>query len=130
MEVFELDPALVELAAAADPFGQDPGPGLEINHQVRPDHAAVEERVLALTAHVAEGARRLGCEITSPLSEGQRSAIICCRHPRVSADEIVAHLSGRGIAAARRLGSVRLSPHFYNTEDELDRALAAVGECL
>ena len=92
--------------------------------------AAVEERVLALTAHVAEGARRLGCEITSPFGDGRRSAIICCRHPRVSADEIVAHLSGRGIAAAGRLGSVRLSPHFYNTEDELDRALAAVGECL
>ncbi len=92
--------------------------------------AAVEERVLALTAHVAEGARRLGCEITSPPGERQRSAIICFRHPRVSSDEIVAHLATEGIAAASRLGSVRFSPHFYNTEEELDRALAAVTECL
>ena len=92
--------------------------------------AAVEERVLALTARAAEGARRLGCEITSPLAEVQRSAIICFRHPRVSSDEIVAHLAEHGIAAASRLGSIRLSPHFYNTEEELDRALAAVAECL
>lgn len=91
---------------------------------------AIEQRVLALTRQVAEGARRLGCEITSPLGEGQRSGIICFRHPRVSSDEIVAHLAERGITAASRLGSVRLSPHFYNTEDEIDRALAAVAECL
>ena len=92
--------------------------------------AAVEQRVLALTARAAEGARRIGCEITSPLGEGQRSAIICFRHPRVSSDDIVAHLVECDITAASRLGSVRLSPHFYNTEEELDRALAAIAECL
>lgn len=92
--------------------------------------AEVERRVLALTDRIIAGARRLGCAITSPLGDGQRSGIICFRHPRVPAEEIVAYLTERGVACAARLGSVRFSPHFYNTEDELDRALAAVTELL
>jgi len=90
----------------------------------------VERRVLALTDRAIDGARQLGCAVTSPLADGQRSGIICFRHPRVPAEEIVRGLTERGIACAARLGSVRFSPHFYNTEDEIDRALGAAAELL
>lgn len=92
--------------------------------------AEIERRVLTLTDRVIDGARRLGCAIVSPLDERQRSGIVCFRHPRVPAEEIVRGLEHRGIACAARLGAVRFSPHFYNTTDEVDRALAAVAELI
>ncbi|MGD9495562.1 MAG: aminotransferase class V-fold PLP-dependent enzyme [Armatimonadota bacterium] len=90
----------------------------------------IERSVLALTERIAEGVRALGCEVTSPCAAAQRSGIICFRHPARSADEIVAGLSERGIVAASRLGSVRFSPHFYITADQVDCALEAVARLL
>jgi selenocysteine lyase/cysteine desulfurase len=38
----------------------------------------------------------------------------------------VAHLAERGIIVDHRPGHVRVSPHFYNTEQELDRCVEAL----
>jgi selenocysteine lyase/cysteine desulfurase len=37
-----------------------------------------------------------------------------------------ARLEAAGVAHSLREGAIRLSPHFYNTEDEVDRALAVL----
>jgi len=96
--------------------------------EVGPDE--IEQRVLALTDRLIDGLERLGCEMTSPLAREQRSSIICARCPGVSSDEVVERLAAERIYAAGRLGSVRLSPHFYNAEDEIDRTVEVIGELL
>lgn len=85
--------------------------------------AEVERRIIALTDSLIERLRERGCEIASPLVPGQRSGIVCFRHPARNADEVIERLTGQGIAAAARLGVVRLSPHFYNDEEEMRRAV-------
>jgi cysteine desulfurase/selenocysteine lyase len=91
----------------------------------------VERRVLGLTDRLIEGLQRIGCSIASPLEPAARSGIVCFEHPRLDADEAVELLQRHCVAAASRLGLVRLSPHFYNDEDEVDRALEALqaGSC-
>jgi selenocysteine lyase/cysteine desulfurase len=37
-----------------------------------------------------------------------------------------ARLSAAGVAHSLREGAIRLSPHCYNTADEVDRALASL----
>ena len=92
--------------------------------------ARIERRIIELTDRFIEGLRALECEVVSPVTPQERSGIVCFRHAAAPSGEIVAGLGERGIEAADRLQSVRLSPHFYNDEDEVDRCLAAVGEII
>ncbi len=90
--------------------------------------ADIERRIIALTDRLLEGLRVLDCTITSPLGARERSGIICFQHRSAVSGEIVAALSASGIVTTDRFDSVRLSPHFYNDEDEVDRCLRVVGE--
>ncbi len=86
----------------------------------------VEDRVLAVTQHLIDGLQGLGCEIASPLAPEQRSGIVCARVPGRSSDDLARALAAEGVVAASRAGAVRFSPHFYNTEDQMDRTLQAL----
>jgi len=90
----------------------------------------IERRIMQLTDRLIEGLRGLDCEMTSPLGSGERSGIVCFRHERVPSGEIVAGLRERGITTADRMQSVRVSPHFYNDEGQVERMLEALGEIL
>lgn len=86
----------------------------------------VEERVLALTARLADGLRSADCTIYSPWGDGERSGIVSVIHPDHPADELTERLAEDGIRIAHRAGRLRIAPHFYNTEDEVDRVVAAL----
>ena len=86
----------------------------------------VEERILHLTSLLREGLEERGCEISSPGGESERSGIVCFRRPGAGTDELFASLSGRGAVVSLREGLIRVSPHFYNTEDEIGRFCALV----
>jgi len=81
----------------------------------------VEERILTITRALADGLKRRGFEITSPLGEGERSGIICFRHSEWSSEEIYGNLTGGGAVVSLREGNVRISPHIYNNQEDIDR---------
>lgn len=91
---------------------------------------AVEERVLGLTAYAGAGLERLGYPVISPQGEGERSGIVCFSphpdYPERTVQHIVDELSGRHIYTAARNDIVRISPHFYNTEQDIDMLLNAL----
>lgn len=76
------------------------------------DHLAMVERP------VLEWACRRGVPITSPQGD-RRSAILCVAPPR--ADAVHRALRQEGIYASLREGAIRLSPHCYNTLEEMER---------
>ncbi len=51
----------------------------------------------------------------------RRSAIVMIRHADPAG--AVRHLAEHGVIVDHRPGFVRVSPHFYNTEDEVDRCV-------
>lgn len=85
---------------------------------------AVEERILGLTGYATAGLERLGYPVVSPQGEGERSGIVCFKpHPErqgISLQDIVDELALRRIYVAARGDIVRVSPHFYNTIEEID----------
>lgn len=93
---------------------------------------AVEERILGLTSHAIAGLEQLGYPIVSPQGEGERSGIVCFQlHPErqdISTQQLVDELAARNIHAAARSDVVRISPHFYNTLEEIDTLLNALEE--
>ena len=87
----------------------------------------IESRVLSLARRLVSGLGAKGFEVVGPQSEDPRSAIVSVALPTEAArgrftDAIVSS----GTRCAVRESRVRLSPHFYNTEDEVDRLLACL----
>ncbi len=60
-------------------------------------------------------------EIVSDRSPERRSAIFCFRPPRLEA--AMSALQAAGVRCALREGSIRISPHLYNTPADIDRLI-------
>jgi cysteine desulfurase / selenocysteine lyase len=88
----------------------------------------IERRILTLTSYLVEKLHELDLDIISPLEEEKmRSGIIVFKMP--DALEIVRKLEEKRIIVSARGGGIRVSPHFYNNEEDVDiliRALRAL----
>jgi cysteine desulfurase/selenocysteine lyase len=87
----------------------------------------IEARILHLTDLLESGLTERGYEIVSPRRGSERSGIICFRHPRQDTSEVFRSLSEAGVIVSEREGSIRVSPHFYNTEEEIERFFGLLG---
>jgi selenocysteine lyase/cysteine desulfurase len=67
-----------------------------------------------------------GYNVLSPKSWPNRAGIILFQHSRYANDEIMNLLSAAKINVVARGGKVRFAPHFYNTTEDIDRAIAAL----
>jgi cysteine desulfurase / selenocysteine lyase len=82
--------------------------------EIGPD--AIEQRVLALAASARARLRRLGAE-----TEDNGSQIVAAKLPGVDSSKLARDLKSRRVLVAARHGFLRVSPHFYNNEGDLDR---------
>lgn len=78
---------------------------------------SVEEHVLDLSDMLIEQFERMGMRAYVAGRRSERAGIISIRTP--DATQILHRLMGGNIEVAVRQGFVRISPHFYNTEDEI-----------
>ena len=101
------------------------GTALEMLHEVGAER--IEARILELTDRLAAGLRARGAEIVSPWGAGERSGIVNFRAGG-GEDRLVAALLERGFFVRLRAGGVRVAPHFYNDEDDIDRLLHALDQ--
>lgn len=92
--------------------------GQEIVDEVGIDTIVARNR--ALTRRLVERAGDAGLELRLPRASA-RTAIVTIRHDDPAG--AVRHLAERGVIVDHRPGFVRVSPHFYNTEEELDRCV-------
>lgn len=86
----------------------------------------IERRVLDLTRRLIEGLRARGCEVFTPAEDHQRLGIVSFRHPGQPSDRLHERLMERRIVVAYRRGWIRVSPHFYNSEEQIDELLKAL----
>jgi selenocysteine lyase/cysteine desulfurase len=98
------------------------GASLELLLEIGID--AIAGRVLELTDHFCEQAARAGLEVFSSRRPEDRSGIVSLIVPGAEPRPLVRRCRDAGIVINQRAGRVRVSPHFYNTTEELDRLLA------
>jgi selenocysteine lyase/cysteine desulfurase len=55
-----------------------------------------------------------------------KSGIVIFKHRTVSNEVLYKYLQENGVVCALRGGGIRFSPHFYNTLEEIDRALELI----
>lgn len=88
----------------------------------------IEPRVLALADLAARGLADLGFNVVSSRRRGETSGIVTAVPPGRSALDLVDGLGERSVVLAARAGRLRIAPHFYNTAEEIERCLEAVGK--
>jgi cysteine desulfurase/selenocysteine lyase len=86
----------------------------------------LEKRILHLTDYLCEHAPRVGLEVFSGRSGGEKSGIVSLMTPGRDPNELKRRCREAGIVVNQRAGRLRLSPHAYNTIEEIDRFLDAV----
>jgi selenocysteine lyase/cysteine desulfurase len=85
----------------------------------------IEARILALTDYLIAGLRDRGCTIATPIDHrSERSGIVSFRHPDLTSAELCERLHAANVIVSMRGDLIRISPHFYNAEQDLDRLLA------
>lgn len=87
--------------------------------------ANVQAHVTSLVDRIVEwAAARPDVALATPRDAARRAGIVGLRFP----EPVAAHrrLADAGVAHSMREGLVRLSPHLFNTADEVDRALRAL----
>ena len=78
--------------------------------------------LLELTDYLCQELEGSSYEVVSSRQDSEKSQIVCIRHRGgVDPMSLYTHLRRQNIITAPRGGRLRISPHFYNTTDEIDR---------
>lgn len=102
-------------------------PGLEIIRQVGVDN--IRKKSVRQTTQLIDGALRRGWRVNSPRDSSERGGTVSIDCPH--AQEVKNELIARNILVDYRPGAgIRISPHFYNRDDEIDFSLAQIDEIL
>jgi selenocysteine lyase/cysteine desulfurase len=94
------------------------GAGIELFLEVGPK--TIESHLLKLSTHLAERLTSKGYKVVSPRGAGETSAIVTCTHERYTPRDLYRLLCAKNILTAPRVNRLRISPHFYNTHEEVD----------
>jgi cysteine desulfurase/selenocysteine lyase len=84
----------------------------------------IEGRILKLTDYLIASIQNLGLELFTPEEKQYRSGIVLFKIQKPQ--ELVAKLRQKGIVVSARAHGIRVSPHFYNTEDEIDKLVEEI----
>jgi selenocysteine lyase/cysteine desulfurase len=103
------------------------GMGAAVNLLLRAGQPAVEREVLRLADRLRTELARLGYELLlKPRNPAERSGIVSFRHPRIVPAELHSRLRDAGVVISLRGDFLRVSPHYYNHDADLDRLLEAL----
>lgn len=85
-------------------------------------------RIDALCQHLRDRLAEKGYAIISPPGAGERSGIIAFDWPgrQDEHDRVVKELANQKIIIANRMGHLRITPHFYNSLEQVDRVVEAL----
>lgn len=98
------------------------GAGIELLTEIGIDKIAAH--VLALTDRLVAGVRAKGYRVISPREPGAASAIVAFTSPAHDPNVVQMHLEKEHrIIIAVRENRLRVSPHLYNSPEEIDRLI-------
>jgi selenocysteine lyase/cysteine desulfurase len=102
--------------------------GASIDLLLRVGVAALEQRILELTEVLCDKVRTAGLEVYSSRRPGEASGIVSVTVPGGEAElrRLVKRCRQAGVLVNHRGGRLRVSPHAYNTVEEIDRLLEVI----
>jgi selenocysteine lyase/cysteine desulfurase len=68
-----------------------------------------------------------GYDIVSSRKPGEKSAIVCIKHRNgIDSNEIFKKLEAENVIVSARGDRVRIAPHFYNDQSDIERLIEAL----
>jgi selenocysteine lyase/cysteine desulfurase len=96
------------------------GLGAAINLLLEIGIENIGERVLGLTDRLRAGLKERGHRVFGPRARADSSGIVSFVPRELTAEQVAEQLRDERIMVSARCGMVRVSPHFYNSEAEID----------
>ncbi|MEM3722322.1 MAG: aminotransferase class V-fold PLP-dependent enzyme [Candidatus Bathyarchaeia archaeon] len=84
----------------------------------------IEKQVLKLTDYLIEKIKTLGLKLQTPEEPQHRSGIVNFKIDKPK--EVLESLKRNKIVVSARANGIRVSPHFYNTELEIDKLIEEI----
>jgi selenocysteine lyase/cysteine desulfurase len=130
-DFFDYDPERIRDDASRYEGGTLNFPGIaalnaSLNFHSQFGFAEIEKRVLQHTAYLISRFKSHGVKVLTPEIAAERAGIVSVEIE--NPEEVLKRLLKKRIIVAVRDGKLRLSPHFYNTEEELRTAINAIFE--
>ena len=88
--------------------------------------ANVEKRVMQITDCLCEGLKRRGYDVYSSRRNGEKSGIVLFASQSYPAEDVWRRLLDARIITSLRYGRVRVSPHFYNTDGDIEKLMGTL----
>ncbi len=92
---------------------------VELMLETGPD--LIEQRVMQLAQSAGDRLRELGAEVAESGSQ-----IVAAKFPGLDPSHLARELKKKDVNVAARHGFLRVSPHFYNNNDDLERLCEAI----
>lgn len=84
------------------------------------------ERIVEHTNNLIAGVEKRGFDVLTPHDADERGGVVNVQVE--DAETVEQTLLDRGFNVSERAGGIRLSPHFYNTADEIEQAIETLDE--
>ncbi len=97
---------------------------IDLIHELGPQE--IERHDQALVDRLVDGLDREKYVIGTPADRAARSTLVVLDRRDGDTDATSRRLTDAGIATSLREGSIRLSPHLFNTENHIDQALTVL----
>jgi len=89
--------------------------------------ANIQSYLETLTDHLCEKLRNTDYQVVSSRRSGEKSQIVCIRHTAgLTSMDVYSQLKKRDIITAPRGDRLRISPHLYNSFEEIDELVIAL----
>lgn len=91
----------------------------------------IAEQILDITGYLISRLQEVGCEVLTPLDASERAGIVLFSCGNMDENQrIYQALLERKMTLSSREGMLRVSPHFYNTREDMDKFLQVLQEIL
>jgi len=90
--------------------------------------AGIEQRSTMIANRLRDGLRELGAPFVSSLNPHFTSSVVILQAAGDNGSKLVHEVFNESGVITAATGGFRMSPHVYNTEDHVDRVVAAVGK--
>jgi selenocysteine lyase/cysteine desulfurase len=98
---------------------------IEMLQAIGPEH--IERRVMELAGKTREVLLGAGATLVGGCSPYYNSPVVTARFEDRDASALARELESRSVLVAARHGNLRVSPHFYNNDADLERLREALG---
>lgn len=90
------------------------------------DYSAIAERILEITDVCCERLREIGAAVVSCRVGHRRSGIVAFEMPEMDPEKVRRRCLEKGVVISNRNGRLRISPHAYTNDEDIDRLVSAI----